>query len=271
MSIGGCAAVVAVECTKLSAQIKTRVLFAACVAGPFAFAGALRLQSSVPADTLFGRSVKESGLAVPLVILGFAALWALPVLTSVVSGDLFSAEDRHGTWKMVLTRSRSRADLFAGKIVTALCVSVLAILALAASSVAAGVSVIGSGPLIGLSGSVLPPDQALGRVTLSWVSVVPPSFAFAALALLLSITSRSSVVGVGVPVILGLLMQLSAMIDGPEVIRRLLMTSAFSAWHGLLTDPPYYRPLVHGIAVSAAYFVACLVVAYRRLRLRDIA
>ena len=89
----------------------------------------------------------------PLVVLGFAALWAFPVLTSVVGGDLFSAEDRYGTWATVLTRSRSRAEVFAGKVLTALGFSSLAVAALAVSSVAAGVLVIGPQPLINLSGA----------------------------------------------------------------------------------------------------------------------
>ena len=75
----------------------------------------MRVQSSVPTDTLFGRTVGESGFAVPLVVLGFAALWVFPVLASIVSGDLFSSEDRYGTWTTVLTRSRSRGELFAGR------------------------------------------------------------------------------------------------------------------------------------------------------------
>jgi ABC-2 type transport system permease protein len=105
--------VAGVECSKLAAQSKARVVLATCIAGPFAFATAMRVQSSVPEDTLLGRSVKESGFAAPLVVLGFAALWVFPVLTSVVGGDLFSAEDRYGTWATVRTRSRSRADVFA--------------------------------------------------------------------------------------------------------------------------------------------------------------
>ena len=65
------------------------------------------------------------------------------MLTSVVGGDLFSAEDRYGTWKTVLTRSRSRAEVFAGKVLTALGFSSLAVVVLAVSSIAAGLLVIG--------------------------------------------------------------------------------------------------------------------------------
>ena len=206
----------------------------------------------------------------PLVILGFAALWAFPVITSVVGGDLFSAEDRYGTWSSVLTRTRTRADLFAGKVLTALAFSALAVGALAASSIAAGILVIGHGPLIDLSGMLRPPAQALTRVTLAWASVLPPALGFTALAVLVSIATRSSAAGIGLPVVAGLTMQLFAFLDGPEPIRRLLITSAFGAWHGLLTEPPFYRPLIDGAAVSAGYAVVCLAIAYRMLRRRDI-
>ena len=270
MSVRGVLTVAGVECSKIKAQLPARVVLAACLVGPFAFAVAMRVQSSLPEDTLFGRSVKESGFAVSLVVLGFAALWVFPVLTSVVGGDLFSAEDRYGTWTTMLTRSRSRGEVFAGKVLAALGFSALTVTALAVSSVAAGWLVIGPRPLIGLSGTLLPPAQALTRVAIAWASVLPPAFGFTALAVLLSVITRSSVAGIGLPVVAGLTMQLYAFVDGPEVVRRLLITSALGAWHGFLTEPPFYGPLVHGTAVSGAYLVVCLVVAYRVLRHRDI-
>jgi ABC-2 type transport system permease protein len=270
VSVRGVRAVAGVECSKLGAQLKARVVLAACVAGPFAFVVAIRVQSSVPEDTLFGRSVKESGFATPLVVLGFAALWVFPVLTSVVGGDLFSAEDRYGTWTTVLTRSRSRAEVFAGKVVTALGFSALAVVALAASSLAAGLLVVGRQPLVDLSGALLPPGRALGRVALAWASMLPPTFGFTALAVLLSVATRSSAAGIGLPVVAGLAMQLYAYVDGSEAIRRLLITSSFGAWHGLLAEHPYFRPLVQGTAMSGFYFLVCLTLAYRMLLRRDI-
>jgi ABC-2 type transport system permease protein len=271
MSVRGVVAVTGVECAKLVGQIKVRLVLAACVAGPFVFAAVVHAQSSVPADTLFGRSLKDSGFAVPLVVLGFAALWAFPVLTSVVGGDLFAAEDRYGTWTTMLTRSCSRADVFAGKVMTALGFSSLAVAALGVSSVAAGALVIGAQPLVDLSGIPLQPAHALARVGLAWASVLPPALGFTALAVLLSVTTRSSAAGIGLPVVVGLTMQLYALVDGSEVVRRMLITSAFGAWHGLLTEPAYYGPVVHGMLVSGAYFIVCLAVAYHLQRRWDIA
>ncbi len=270
MTFHGVCAVVSVECSKLLAQFKAQALLAICVIAPFAFAISMRVQSSLPTDTLFGRAANESGFALALVVLGFAGLWAFPVLTGVVGGDLFSAEDRYGTWATLLTRSRSRAEVFAGKTLTAIGFSVLAITLLAISSLVAGVLVIGYTPMVDLSGLLIEPGQALPRVVLAWASVLPPALGFTALGILVSVVTRSSAAGIGLPVVIGLLMQLIAFVDGPEAARRLLLTYAFGGWHGLLFEPAYYGPLVHGTAVSVIYLIVCLTIAHRLLQRREI-
>jgi ABC-2 type transport system permease protein len=270
LSVGGVSSVIAVECSKLLAQLKAQLALAICVIAPFAFACAMRVQSSLPTDTLFGRAANESGFAVSLVVLGFAGLWAFPVITGIVGGDLFSSEDRYGTWATVLTRSRSRAEVFVGKAVTALVFSVLAIALLAASSIAAGVLFIGYNPVVDLSGVLLQPDAALPRVALAWTSVLPPALGFTALAILVSVATRSSAAGIGLPVVIGLVMQLVAFIDGPDAARRSLITYAFGGWHGLLSAPQFHGPLIHGTAVSVIYFIVCLTIAYRLLERRQI-
>ena len=262
--------VVLVEWLKLASQFKARIVLAACVLTPIAFAAIIRLQSSLPEDTLFGRSVKQSGFALPLVVLGFAALWAFPVLGSIVGGDLFSSEDRYGTWTVLLTRSVSRGEIFAGKTVAALGFATFSVSILAASSIAAGIVIIGAQPLVSLSGVLLPPDDALRRVVGAWLSVLPATFAVTALALLTSIATRSTVAGIAVPVAIAMGMQLLALVDGPEAARRLLVTSGFGGWHGLLADPQYLGPLIDGTIVSAVYFVGCLAIAYRTWRQRDV-
>jgi ABC-2 type transport system permease protein len=181
-----------------------------------------------------GRSV----CAAALVVLGFATLWVFPVLASIVGGDRFSAEDGYGTWTTVLTRSRSRAELFAGKVLTALGFSVFTVLALAASSIAAGVVIVGTQPLIDLTGAQFQGTAALARVTLAWISVLPPALAFTGLAVLLSVATKSSAAGIGLPLIIGLVMQLLALVDEPEPARRVLMSSGFVAWHGCCQNRP---------------------------------
>ena len=64
----------------------------------------------------------------------------IPYRRRVLAGDLFSSEDRHGTWKTILTRSLPREDVFAGKLL-AVCTLVLALmLILAVMSLIAGIA-----------------------------------------------------------------------------------------------------------------------------------
>lgn len=270
MTPRGFAAAAGVEWSKTVSQRKTQLTIAACAISPFAFAATMLIQSSLPEDTLFGRAAKDSGFAIPLVVLGFAGLWAFPVIASLTAGDIFAAEDRFGTWTTVLTRSRSRHEIFAGKVAVALLFSAAAIGILGVSSLAAGVIVIGVNPLISLSGMALPPLEAVIRVAGAWMSVLPPVLGFSAAAILVSIATRSSVAGIGVPIAAGLGMQLYALVDGPEFARWLLISSAFGGWHGLLSEPPYYRPAFYGSLVSAVYFLVCLASAYRLFERRDV-
>src|SRR5262249_62177830 len=138
-----------------------------------------------------------------------------------------SVDDRYGTWKTALPRSRRWLEVFAGKVVAALSLSLLAMTILGVSSIAAGLLMIGSDPLVSLSGALLPASRAMTRVTLAWISVLPPMFGMTAVAVLLSVATRNSATGIGLPVVAALVMQLYALVDGPEIVRRMLLTSAF--------------------------------------------
>lgn len=258
------------ELRKLVAQQRVRLALLACLLGPPLLALVLKAQTGLPKDTLFGRHVQASGFALPLLVLGFAGMWALPLLTSLVAGDIFSSEDAHGTWPSVLTRSRTRAEVFTGKVVAST-IAALALLTVAgASSLLSGVLLLGTDPLLSLSGDPLDAGEATVLVALSWLTVVPPLLGFTALACLLSVMSRSSVIGIGGPVVLGLLMQLVSLLGGLGTATNALLTTPFFAWHGLMREHRYYRPLWQGALVSALWAVACLVPARRALLTRDV-
>jgi ABC-2 type transport system permease protein len=262
--------VVRAELRKLAMQTRVRVLLLVCLLGPELFAVVLGVQSGLPKDTLFGRHVHESGYAMPLVILGFAAVWGFPLLTSLVAGDIFAAEDGHGTWPAVLTRSRTRAEIFTGKVLAACLVAVVLLTVTAATSLLAGLALAGNEPLIGLSGAQLSPGRAAILVLLSWATALPPILGFTGLACLLSVVSRSSVVGVGGPVVLGLLMQLLSLLGALGSASNALLTTPFAAWHGLVREHAFYAPLWQGSLVSLVWFAGCLLVARHVLLTRDI-
>ena len=258
------------ELLRLRHQVRVLAAFAVCLLGPPVLALVLSAQAGLPKDTLFGRHVQASGFALPLLVLGFAGTWAFPLVTSVVAGDVFATEDGHGTWQSLLTRSRTRSEVFTGKVVAAVLVTVALLATAALSSLVAGLALAGDRPLTGLSGTPIAPGRAAWLVLLSWATELPPLLGFTALAVLLSVRTRSSLAGVGGPVLVGLVMQLLALLGALGTGTNVLLTTPFAAWHGLVRDDAYYGPLWQGALVSAAWAVAALVPARRLLLSRDV-
>src|SRR5207344_3070811 len=76
----------------------------------------LQFQSGGPNDVPLGRYIRDTGLAVPFVVLFFMSIWAFPLITALVAGDIVASESHNGTLKTILTRSRNRGEIFAAKI-----------------------------------------------------------------------------------------------------------------------------------------------------------
>jgi ABC-2 type transport system permease protein len=270
-SSGGVWSVYRAERRKLSTQLATRLLALICVLGPFAFAGVLKIQTGSPADTLFGVWVHQSGFAVSLVVLAFCGSWGFPLLAGVLAGDIFASEDRYGTWKMVLTRSSTRRALFAGKLLAAITFSVGLLLLLAVSSLAAGLLLVGSGPLVDLSGVQLSAGHSLVLVLVSWLLNVLPMLAFTSLAVLFSVATRNGIVGVIGPALIDLVMQLLLLVGTGVWLHMLLAASAFDGWYTLFTAHHYYGPLVVACVVSLVWIAACVGGSWLIIRKRDYA
>ncbi|MGQ4419730.1 ABC transporter permease [Streptomyces sp. SAS_269] len=257
------------ELVKLVSQWRTRLLILACWITPALFVMAVSRQSTLPVDTLFGRWMHATGWAGPLVVLGFAGTWVLPLLTSVVAGDVFAAEDRLGTWRHLLVAVRSARRIFAAKALAALTVILLLVSGLACSSAAGGAVAVGNQPLVGLDGHLLTPADAAGRVLLAWICVLAPTLALAAIGLLGSVTLGRSPMGLLLPALLALAMQLAQMLPLPVAVRLALPGYAFIAWNGLFTSPAELEPLLIGIAVSLGWTVIATTSAYLLFVRRD--
>lgn len=258
------------EIAKLAAQLRSRAALLLCLVAPIAVVAIVNGQQRPPKDTLFGRYVHDSGYAMPLLILGFATQWVLPLLTAVVAGDIFASEDHHGTWKTVLTRSASRGQVFWAKVVTAALFAVAVLVVLAASTIVSGVLVVGHQPLVGLTGQLIPSGEALRLVAAAWATALAPMLGFTCLAILLSVTTRNPAFGIAAPVVIGLAMQLAGSLGGVEGLRPLLLTTPFESWHGLLTETRFLGPLWWGLATCAGWSAVCLAAAHRSMTRRDI-
>ncbi len=260
-----------VEIAKISSQLLPRLAAVACILGPLAFTVFINTQASAPADSLFGRYVHSSGFAIPLVVLNFAGIAGWPLLTSIVAGDIFAGEDGRSTWKTLLTRSCTRSDVFAGKCLAAATYSTVMVALLAVTSTLAGVLIVGTQPLIGLSGQLIPTGHVFVLILESFAMALFPTLAFTCVGILLSVTTRNSMVSVLGPPVIGLLMVLVSLMGSGVIVRSMLLTTPFEAWHGILVDPARTAPFLVGLITCAAYAVLCLDIARRAFRRRDFA
>ena len=257
------------ELVKLLAQGRTRILLLVCLLAPGGFVAVISRQSSLPTDTVFGRWMHATGWAGPLVVLAFACSWGLPLLVSLIAGDVFAVEDRLGTWRHLLVAVRSPRRIFAGKVLASLTVILLLVICLSGSSVVGGLAAAGNHPLVGLDGHALGSGSAAGTVLLAWVCVLAPTLAFAAIGFLGSVVLGRSPMGLLVPAVLALAMNLVLLLPVPVVVRLALPSNAFLAWRGLYTDPASTGPLVIGVLVSLVWAVVATGLAYLLFLRRD--
>ncbi|MES9538316.1 ABC transporter permease [Actinomadura sp. NPDC000600] len=257
------------ELVKLLSQWRTRLMLLVCWIGPAGYVAVVSLQSMLPTDTVFGRWMHATGWAGPLVVLDFSCSWALPLLTALVAGDVFAAEDRLGTWRHLLMAVRSPRRIFVAKGLASVTVLLLLVAGLAGSGIAGGLAAVGGHPLVGLDGHLLSPGDAAGTVLLAWACVLAPTLAFAAVGLLGSVALGRSPMGLLMPALLAFALQLAQLLPLPVAVRTALPSHGFLAWRGLFTSPVQARPLVIGLAVSLAWAVVATALAYRLFLRRD--
>src|SRR5580765_3197637 len=138
------------ELAKLLAQKRTYLGLCAAVLVPIVFVVVLVLQTGGPNDVPLGRYIRDTGLAVPFVVLFFMSIWGLPLITALVAGDIVAAEHHNGTLKTILTRSRDRGEIFAGKVLATATYTIALVFLMGLIGVVAGSEAWGFHPLTSL-------------------------------------------------------------------------------------------------------------------------
>lgn len=259
------------ELRKLVSQKRTYLGLGAAVVFPLIFVVALAVQAGQPDDVLFGRYVRDSAFAVPLVLLLFGSIWFMPLITALVAGDVVAAEDANGTLKTILTRSRTRGEVFAGKVLAAASYAVLATALFGATGLLGGGAISGFGPLTSLSGTPIASGRALALVLLSFLVYLMPVLAVAAIGLLLSTVTRNSAAAVVGTLMFSLLLQLTRIVPGLDGLEPYLLPAQFDAWQGLLREPADLAPVARAAWVCALHAVVALAVGLSVFRRRDVA
>jgi ABC-2 type transport system permease protein len=259
------------ELLKLLAQKRTYLGLGVAMVVPLIFTFVLIIKPGGPNDIPLGRSIRETGLALPFVVLFFMSIWAFPLITALVAGDIVASEHHNGTLKTILTRSRNRGQIYAAKVLAAFTYTVAVLLAMGVVGVVAASIEWGFNPLTSLSGTTVSAGHALGLLAASLAIYAWPMAAIAAFGLFLSTVTRNSAAAVVGTLMWALFMQLLGVLPGTESIRPYLLGEQFQAWHGFLRTPADYTPVVRALWVCAIYVAAPLAAGYLVFLRRDVA
>ena len=258
------------ELRKLVAQKRTYLGLGAAAAVPVLFVVALALQTGSPGGSAFGPYVRESGLAIPLVLLLFASIWLFPLVTALVAGDIIAAEYHNGTLKTIFTRSLDRGQIFAGKLLAALTYAAAALLVMGVVAVIAGTLESGFHGLVSLSGTRVSAMHGLALVGASFAVYLIPIAAVCCIGVCLSAVFRNSAAAVVGTLMVALLMQLAGILPGLGGLQPYLLTTQVSAWQGFFQVPTDWAPITRAAWVCALYAVPAAATAYLVFLRRDV-
>src|SRR5271167_4137623 len=261
------------ELRKLVSQKRTYLGFGLAVILPLIFVLAQRLRNHPGhnQDNIFASHITQSGLATPVLMLLFLSVFMLPLIASLVAGDIVAAEDGNGTLKTILTRSVDRGQVFAAKALAAMTYAAIAVFLSAAVATIAGVASWGFKHVITFSGSVVSAPEGLLLVFAANACYLIPLLSVVAIGVLLSTATRNSAAAVVGTVGIVILLFIVAQIPGLEAIKPYLLTEQFENWHGLLRTPTDWTPIWHSAWVCALYAIPSLLAAYLMFLRRDVA
>jgi ABC-2 type transport system permease protein len=260
------------ELLKLRFQKRTYLGLGAAMIVPILFVVAVHFRHrDHGGDFAFANYLDRSGLAVPLVILLFGAVWMFPLITALVAGDIFASEDHNGTLKTIFTRSLERWEIFGGKALAAATYGIAAILLNGTVAVIAGCLQSGFHSLQSLSGTIVSAPKALELVYVSLLVYLIPILAIVCIGLLLSTITRNSAAAVVGTLMVSLLIQLIGILPGLSGLHPYLLSTQFNAWQGFLRTPTDWAPIVRAVWVSALYGLPALAAAFLVFLRRDVA
>ncbi len=272
MSRPGILTVYRYELMKLRFQKRTYLGLGAAAIVPIIFVAAVHIHGhDHGGDFVFASYLDRSGLAVPLVILLFGAVWMFPLITALVAGDILASEDHNGTLKTILTRSVERWEIFGGKMLAALTYGVVAIALDGTIAVIAGCIQSGFNSLQSLSGTIVAAPKALGLVYASLGIYLIPIVTIVCIGLLLSSLTRNSAAAVVGTLMISLLFQLIGILPGLTGAQPYLLSTQFNAWQGLLRTPIDWAPILRAIWVCAIYGGISVSAAFLVFLRRDVA
>jgi ABC-2 type transport system permease protein len=231
----------------------------------------LRHNAAVPTDVPLGAQVKQTGLALPLVLLQFASIFGAPLVTALVASDIVASEHQNATLKTVLTRSIGRGSLYAGKALAAATYAAAVLLTCGIVSLVGATIAFGWHPLHDVAGATDSAGRALALVVAGYGVYLLPVLVVCSFSFFLSVVTRNGAAALVGALLYALAFQLVSALPGIGGVKAYLLPLQFEAWQALFHAPGHDEAVVRAVAVCAVYAAVPVLAGWLVFRRRDVA
>jgi ABC-2 type transport system permease protein len=296
---------IAVELFKLCRRVRTWFSIALICALPLVVAIFIAVTHLAPPPgqgSAFLSAVLANGQLYPAAALALVLPVFLPVAVAVVAGDSIAGEASAGTLRYLLARPVGRTRLLVAKLVAVITFTLIAVVAVTATSYATGVLILGpsrasavgfapggnsgsiapgagGAPTAGLqpgsavtslSGAPLTTLQLIERVLGAMSFITVSMLGVAAIAIFLS-TLTDSALGAALGSLATLVgSEILVTLNAASVVQPYLPTRYWLAWIDFFRQPIFWRDIQRGFAIQAVYVVVFLGAAWANFATRDI-
>jgi ABC-2 type transport system permease protein len=194
----------------------------------------------------------------------------LVVTVALFCGDTVAGEASWGSLRYLLAAPVPRSRLMRSKLLVGLGSSVVAVVLLAVVALAAGTVAFGWKPLSTPFGDEIPAGEAVLRLAGIVGYLLVTLLVVASLAFLLSVVTDQPLGAVGGAVMLIVISNILEFVDALGSIRVALPTRYGLGWLGLLSSPVQTDDMVKGAISALAYATVFLALAWWRFQRKDV-
>ena len=229
-------------------------------------------------------TVLSNGELFPAAALAIVLPIFLPVAVAVVAGDAIAGEASAGMLRYLLARPVGRTRLLFAKLIAVVAYVLLAVVAVALTSYAAGRLLFGDKPVAltpggiattnivanTLSGTAMTPFDVAMRTAGAVAFIAVSMLGVGAIALFLSTLTDSSLAAAlgALAVLVG--SEVLVTLNAAAAVSPYLPTEYWLSWVDFFRQPILWRDIDHGFAIQAVYVVVFLGAAWANFASKDV-
>lgn len=266
---GGVGALLLSELALLFRRRRTWALLAALAAIPVLLAVAVRLSGSGGGPSFVGE-IAGNGLFTGFAAITVAVPLFLPLTVGVVAGDTIAGEASMGTLRYLLITPVGRVRLLAVKFAVAVGFCLTAALTVMVVGLLVGLALFPVGPVTLLSGTEIPPVEAVGRAFLIAGYVALSLVGLSAIGLFISTLTDVPVGAMAATVVLSITSQILGSLPQLSALHPYLFSLHWFGFGDLLREPVSWSSLGENAILQLAYVVVFGGLAVLRFVRKDV-